>query len=103
IDEPELNLVGIAENVAGVEADDVLEVIHAGNAVVSDVRLDDMLDLASEHFLVEDAHQRGRTEIKRDFEVAPVQSSVDGISDRAGRRGLQLLCVVSVAKRNLGP
>jgi hypothetical protein len=49
------HLVGVAENVASVEAEDVGEIVDARNVAISDARLDDVLEFSSPDGAIEDA------------------------------------------------
>ena len=55
IDDAVFDLVGVAENVACIEAQDIGEVVHAGHVAVGDVRLDDVLQLVSSNRAIKDA------------------------------------------------
>src|ERR1700691_193728 len=57
-DEAVLHLMGIGEDVAFVEFDNVLEIVHASDEAIHSPRLNHVLPLSSEEFLVEDALQR---------------------------------------------
>src|ERR1700683_5581992 len=54
-----LDLMSIREDVALVELKNIGEVVHAGYKAVYGARLDDVLPLSPQEFLVEDALQRG--------------------------------------------
>src|SRR5262249_3450054 len=72
VDDAVLNLIGVAQNVARVEAKDFREIVNPGYEPIGRVRLDHVLYLAAENGMLEHAGERWRAEVHGRFQGFPV-------------------------------
>src|SRR5262249_55009124 len=83
IAQPVLDLGGIAENVAFVEAKHFRKVMDSSDIAIGDTRLDHMLPFASQKLAIEDSFQRRRLNFERSAQHFPVHQIAAGKADAA--------------------
>src|SRR5882762_8938861 len=88
MDDSVLHLVGVAENVARVEAQNAGKVVHSGHVAISRVRLHYVLPLTSRDFPLKYALKRRRPHLDRSLQSLAIDGIAGGESDCGSRQKL---------------
>src|SRR5262249_6169792 len=96
-------VVGIGQDVARIEAQDLSEVIDTRDVVVTNARLNHMLPLATEPRTLIDARKRRRSYLKCCFKSLPVNDFVLCTSGRGCNVSIEPLGIEGISQSHLWP
>src|ERR1700691_98743 len=99
--EPVLDFMGIGEDVALVELDNIVEIVYAGHKSIYGARLDDVLPLPSQEFLVKHTLERGRAQFHGGIQGMALNRIVDCLAGILATRAHQPLRVIGFMQRQV--